>query len=261
MRRRAPQETVAPYRHRRDGPPLRELADQLTDWLRTHLDTLEHAEPDMPVEDHAADTWEPLIAVADLAGRHWPERARTAVLLLTAEHATTGHVSHRIRLLTDCRTAFGNLDAIPTTLLLERLKTDPESPWADYGPNGLTAMRLGTLLRNYDIHSGNIRFPNGQAKGYQRADFTDAWTRYCPTPPGMYPSQPSQPSPPSSTRDGSPDWDGSSRPTTPSRTTPTSTNEAGTAGTAPPPTCIACRQPLTHDDGTHTHPNCTGGAA
>jgi len=64
---------------------------------------------------------------------------------------------------------------------LERLKSDPESEWADHGPAGLTAMKLGTMLREYDIRSGNIRFPNGmQAKGYQRADFADAWARYCP---------------------------------------------------------------------------------
>jgi hypothetical protein len=44
-------------------------------------------------------------------------------------------------------------------------------------------MRLATLLREYDISSGTIRFPTGQAKGYRRADFTDAWHRYCPDTP------------------------------------------------------------------------------
>jgi hypothetical protein len=87
----------------------------------------------------------------------------------------------QIRLLVDSRTAFGDHDAIPTTVLLERLKSDPEAPWADYGPAGLTAMKLGVLLREYGIRSTTIRFPAlGQTKGYQRADFTDAWTRYCP---------------------------------------------------------------------------------
>ncbi len=31
-------------------------------WLRDNLDHLERAEPAMPLEDRAADTWEPLIA-------------------------------------------------------------------------------------------------------------------------------------------------------------------------------------------------------
>jgi hypothetical protein len=43
-------------------------------------------------------------------------------------------------------------------------------------------MKLGVLLREYEVRSTTIRFPapTGQAKGYQRDDFTDAWARYCP---------------------------------------------------------------------------------
>ena len=181
MRRRAPGETVAPYRHKRDRPPLRQLATQLSRWLRADLETLERAEPPMPVEDRAADTWEPLVVVADHAGGHWPDRARAAVLALTADADDNSQMSPRLRLLADCRTAFGNDTALPTAVLLDRLKADPEAPWADYGPNGLTAMKLGSLLREYDIRSDTIRFPTGQAKGYRRADFLDAWARYCPT--------------------------------------------------------------------------------
>ncbi|SNS13309.1 Protein of unknown function [Actinomadura meyerae] len=180
MRRRGPGETVAPFRHRRDRPPLRQLAADLAAWLRADLNTLEAAEPPMPVEDRAADTWEPLIVVADHAGAHWPERARAAVLALTADADDNGQMSTRLRLLTDCRAAFGADTALPTAVLLDRLKADPEAPWGDYGPSGLTAMKLGTILREYEIRSDTIRFQTGQAKGYRRADFTDAWARYCP---------------------------------------------------------------------------------
>jgi len=155
----------------------------------------------MPLEDRAADTWEPLIAVADLAGAEWPARGRHAAEALTAEHDGAAPTSDRVRLLADCRTAFGSHDAIPTVVLLERLKADPEAPWADYGSTGLTPMKLGALLREYDIRSLNIRFapPIGQAKRYVRADFADAWQRYCPPLDVPEPSQPSQTSPPSST--------------------------------------------------------------
>ncbi|WP_289007932.1 DUF3631 domain-containing protein [uncultured Thermomonospora sp.] len=182
MRRRAPGETVAPYRHRRDRPALRKLAAHLYAWLRADLAALEAAEPAMPVEDRAADTWEPLVIVADYAGGHWPDRARAAAVALTADADDHQETSLRLRLLTDCRTAFGTDTALPTAELLERLKADPEAPWRDYGPNGLTAMKLGTLLREYDIRSTNIRFPPpiGQVKGYHREAFADAWARYCP---------------------------------------------------------------------------------
>ncbi|MFC7382795.1 DUF3631 domain-containing protein [Sphaerisporangium rhizosphaerae] len=184
MRRRGPGESVAPYRHKRDRPNLRQLAEALAAWLRPDIDTLQEAEPPMPVEDRAADTWEPLVAVADHAGGTWPARARAAVLALTAEADDNSETSTRIRLLTDCRTAFGTDSVLPTATLLERLKADPEAGWADYGPTGLTPMKLGALLREYEIRSDTIRFPApvGQAKGYQRAAFTDAWARYCPTP-------------------------------------------------------------------------------
>lgn len=238
MRRRAPGEKTAPYRSRRDRIPLRTLADQLTEWLRADLDTLERAEPSMPVEDRAADTWEPLIAVADYAGGTWPGRARDAAVALTAEANDTGELSDRIRLLVDCRTAFGNDLALPTADLLQRLRSDPEAPWNELGPGGLTAMKLGSLLREYGIRSATIRFPGqGQAKGYQRAEFTDSWNRYCPVPdpsPGGEPSQPYQAQIPSSTRYGSPDWYGSSRTTEKAVPALISENEAGTAGTATP---------------------------
>ena len=207
MRRRTSTEKVSPYRQRRDGPALRQLANDLSEWLRGNLVDLERAEPVMPLEDRAADTWEPLIAVADLAGGDWPERARQAAEVLNAARDDNTDVSDRIRVLIDCRTAFGDLDAIPTSALLERLKADPEARWAEYGGAGLTAMKLGVLLREYEITSSNIRFPppTGQVKGYQRTDFLDTWQRYCPTPEPKdphgqgEPSQPSQPSPPSST--------------------------------------------------------------
>ena len=250
MRRRAPGETVAPFRHRRDRPALRAIAHQLNAWLRADLAVLETAQPAMPVEDRAADTWEPLVIVAEHAGQQWPERARAAVLALTADADENGEQSIRVRLLADCHTAFEHDTALPTSELLSRLKVDHEAPWLTYGPAGLTAAKLGSLLREYDIRSANIRFPDGtQAKGYQRTHFEDAWTRYCPgLHTGEKPSHPSQTSTPRSARDAFTVWDGTSRPNSPpddpSRDGPTrpavsgrpSSTSAGTAGTTGTPT-------------------------
>jgi len=253
MRRRADGETVQPYRHRRDRPALRQLAEELHAWLRADLAVLEQAVPVMPVEDRAADTWEPLVAVADHAGGHWPEQARAAVLALTTESAESGASSDRVRLLVDCHAAIGDEDAIPTALLLQRLKADPEAPWADYGSGhgGLTAMKLGLLLREYDIRSETIRFPGvGQAKGYQRTAFLDAWHRYTPSVlaaadgeavPAVPASSP-QLSPGTARTPGTaqavpPPVPGTAQAVPPDQAVPprTSDNEAGTAGTAHPP--------------------------
>ena len=182
MRRRAPGEEVSPYRHRRDSGALRQVAADLRAWLRGQMSELEDAEPDMPVDDRAADTWEPLIIVADAAGGTWPQRGRTAAEVLTRDHEETGATSISARLLTDCRTAFGEASAMSTEELLNRLREDPEAPWSEWGgPTGLTPRRLATMLADYDISSGNVRLFDGtQRKGYTRTGFADAWARYCP---------------------------------------------------------------------------------
>jgi hypothetical protein len=223
MRRRAPGESVAPYRHRRDGPALRRLAADLNRWLRANTVRLEHAEPAMPLEDRAADTWEPLIAVADLAGADWPDRARHAAGLLTAERDGDGVSSDRVRLLIDCRTAFGAFDAIPTAALLAALKADPEAPWDEYGgqaAGGLTAMRLGAMLRDYGIRSDTIRSHHPPARprattGPRSPTRGPATARPTRTRPPSRTSRTSR-TRPAQTRYGLPTWYGSSRTKPPS---------------------------------------------
>ncbi|MCL2090266.1 MAG: DUF3631 domain-containing protein [Micrococcales bacterium] len=190
MRRRAPGERVAPYRVRRDGPPLDRLRARLHTWVRDSLTHLGAAVPVMPVEDRAADTWEPLVAVADLASGHWPDLARQAAVALTASRDAGAQQSTQTRLLTDCRTVWGAVDALPTADLLDRLKADPEAPWATWAGTGLTPHKLGAMLREFDITSRTLRFSTGQAKGYARADFTDAWARYCPPGTDLTPAPP-----------------------------------------------------------------------
>lgn len=180
MRRRKPGETVSPYRKRRDGAPLDRLRVRLNRWIRANRRDLELAVPDMPIEDRPADLWEPLIAVADLAGGDWPARARRASVVLTKARDDSSKASLTTQLLRDIRTAFEDADALPSVALLGRLTADEEAPWATYGPKGLSTHKLGALLREYDIKAQVLSLPTGQARGYLRADFEDAWGRYCP---------------------------------------------------------------------------------
>lgn len=84
MRRRAQGEHVKPFRSRRDIPGLHELRDRIAAWARPLLDEAAEVEPVLPVEDRAADTWEPLVIIADLAAGSWPRRARTACARMVA---------------------------------------------------------------------------------------------------------------------------------------------------------------------------------
>ena len=262
MRRRAPDEQVQPYRTRRDGPALHQLRTRLGRWVGAQLHQLADAAPLMPVEDRAADTWEPLIAVADAAGGHWPDTARTAVLSMTGTDIGPAQVSLKVRLLMDCRTAFGDTAGLPTSTLLDRLRSDEEAPWVGLGKVGLTAAGLARMLGEFGITSANRRWPDGsQTKGYRTEDFADSWARYCP--PANLHSLPSPAVPPSHERESgtaSPLWDGPAVPNTPSRPENTPVGRRDGWGRQGAPTaaavCISCREPLSYDDGTHTHPTC-----
>ena len=182
MRRRAPGETVARYRDRRDGGPLRDLGARLGAWVRAHLDELRDAEPDMPVEDRAADTWEPLIALADLAGGDWPARARKAAAALTADDDTD--TSLGARLLADLRDVFGDAEAMHTETIRDALHKISEAPWADYFGHPLNARDMARLLKPYKVASVDVKIDGTNRKGYRREHLHDPWTRYLPPADG-----------------------------------------------------------------------------
>ena len=190
MRRRGPGEQVAQYRRRRALGPLHDLRTHLHAWMRSHVEQLEEAEPDLPVQDRAADVWEPLVAVADLAGGHWPERARNACVALTGGPEAGREDDPAARLLADLRDMFDatGADKLPTATILDRLAALDEAPWsAWHRGQPLNARGLSKLLRPYNVTSRTIRVGAETSKGYERGDLTDVWWRYL----GAHPSQPS----------------------------------------------------------------------
>ncbi|MDH6123178.1 DUF3631 domain-containing protein [Kitasatospora sp. GP82] len=185
MRRRAEGERVSPYRTKRDSPALHEIRAKLALWTKPLAEKAELLEPDLPVEDRAADTWEPLVIIADLAGGPWPRLARQACARMVASEAQAEEENPSgARILADIRRIFvgsGDPDSLSTDHLLIALNNDHEAPWAEHGRGGLTPRGLGAMLRDYGISSGNVRVGDTQRKGYTRNKFADAWRRYCPT--------------------------------------------------------------------------------
>ncbi|WP_432138861.1 DUF3631 domain-containing protein [Streptomyces sp. bgisy154] len=194
MRKRAPNETVEPYRRRVHEKQGHALRDRLAEWAATVHDQVAEAWPEMPegVTDRPADVWEPLLAVADAAGCHWPDRARAAcVELIKAADDEGSEASLGVRLLTDLRDkVFCGADRMPTAVILEMLLALDDAPWGDVDDKPLNARMLSKLLGQYvtpankPIKPRGIRTPSGFPKGYYAEDLTDAWTRYCPPPSG-----------------------------------------------------------------------------
>lgn len=89
-----------------------------------------------------------------------------------------------IRLLADLRHIFGAQPIMASRLILESLFLLEESHWGELKGKPLTERGLAKLLKEYGVRSKTIRIGDGTttARGYARADLTDAWARYLSIP-------------------------------------------------------------------------------
>ncbi|ONM47170.1 DUF3631 domain-containing protein [Nocardia donostiensis] len=177
MRRRKPSETVAPYRTRRDRPPLEQLRLRIAEWAAAVSPDLEGHEPDaLGVEDRAADVWEPLVSVADMAGGDWPQMARRAAKAMVEEARADDEASStNVQLLADIKDVFASMHVsfLKSAVLCDQLHQIEESPWKQFE---LTPSKLGHRLREYGIKTGHNTAKT--ERGYRIEDFHDAFERY-----------------------------------------------------------------------------------
>ncbi len=185
MRRRTADESIVPFRLRKVKARAQALRERMAAWAQAHQETLGEAEPEMPagITDRPADVWEALLAVADAAGGHWPEKARVAALVLEAVRAEASP-SMGVQLLGDIRAVFeqAGTDRLPSQELCDRLAQMEEAPWADLGGRRIEPRGLAGMLRDYGPRPATIRVGDETPRGYLVADFHDAWRRYLPSP-------------------------------------------------------------------------------
>lgn len=185
MKRRAPSETVAKFRTRL----ARAEAGRITlDWTAVAVE----ATADVPdeLQDRAADSWEPLLAVADAAGGPWPAMARMSAVALGSDDEAPASVG--MRLLAEIQMVFGDEDHLTTAELLKRLHDLDDAPWAEWYGAPLSGRGLAKLLAPYRVSPIKRRIHGEQSRGYFTTDFTDAWTRYVPESVPSVPSVPAQ---------------------------------------------------------------------
>lgn len=195
LRRKLETERVEKVRHA-EADLFENIRRKLTRWADDEMAHYKALRP-KPIEaihDRAADNWEPLLAVAMLAGGDWPARCLSAALTLSG--AAQEAPSTNAELLADIRTAFARKRASKmfTTDLLAALCEDTEAPWATWNRGReMTARQLSSRLSGFGITSGTIRIGTETAKGYPLEKFADAFARYLPDTPAtsVTPSQPS----------------------------------------------------------------------
>ena len=192
MRRKAKSESVTPLRSRTLELESRPIREQLRRWADDNLVEVADAEPDVPeaLNDRQADSWRPLLAIADALGGAWPQMARAAALDLSGRGDDAEDDALPIQLLSDIHQVFidaGNPDIIETPTVLAALVEMPERPWAEYRHGKpINAHSLSRLLRGFEIYpAGKVRVGARTVRGYRQAAFTDAWKRYTPQFPGI----------------------------------------------------------------------------
>lgn len=179
LQRRSSDQPVNRFRMRRDGPRLTELHDRLEVGATANIPALTEAEPSLPVDDREADAWEPLIAIADAAGGHWPETARAACKAL-CQSASEADDELGTRLLTDIQQVFAVTSEtfMPSQMLVSELRKIDDSPWdeLDGAHNPLTVRKLAALLKDFGVTPGHNDAKT--VRGYHVRQFRSAFRRY-----------------------------------------------------------------------------------
>ena len=205
LKRKLSSEKVKPLRER-DGADLAIFRRKLARFVADNEQRLRGADPEaLAVDnDRAKDMWEPLLAIADVAGGAWPKRARDAGQVLAQESETaTAEADVKLLLLADIRDIFakepepdpldmlepdkgGRPDDGPrmsSKRLLQALVDLEERPWSAWGraKKPLTGKALSDLLKPYKVRSTDVRIDEStHAKGYYLRTFDDVFTRYLP---------------------------------------------------------------------------------
>jgi 5S rRNA maturation endonuclease (ribonuclease M5) len=188
LQRRAKSQEVERFRFGEAKAALGPLHDRLEAWAELVTPELRGARPAIPaaLSDRQADCWEPLLAIADAAGGHWPQRARDAA---TAIHGAdpAADPGTGILLLAHIEAVFRDTSAeeLPTAILLRELVARDDGPWAGWwekdladsrvkGPSG----RLARMLKPYGIAPRQMKVDGDKTRGYHLASFGETFDRY-----------------------------------------------------------------------------------
>jgi hypothetical protein len=187
LQRKKPGEKVDRFRYRKGRAATEQLRVELARWAAEHVDVLRDAEVELPagLDDRAAESWEPLFAIADLAQREsgdgWGAIAWRAAIRLAS--ARVEDDAHGILALIAIRAIFGEHEALHSSAIVEQLNHDEQLPFGDYRKgDGLNSRGLAKLLNPFAIKPHPVRVAGKQARGYHNDQFADAWARYCETP-------------------------------------------------------------------------------
>jgi hypothetical protein len=180
VRKKLKNESIVRLRHA-DTSVFDEICSKFARIALDHGEQVKNARPDLPSElnDRDQDNLEVLLAISEIAGAEWSERVKKAALKLAKEGDSD--ISAGNELLSDIRNIakFRRAGKIHSTELLNLLVNDELTLWPTY-TNGkaLTSRGLASLLNFYGIKAKDLKFEGRTLKGFDWAQFEDAFERY-----------------------------------------------------------------------------------
>jgi len=130
------------------------------------------------LQDREADIWEPIFAIASVAVPERLTELKQISLQLSGEkNKLDVDDSRGIRLLADVREVFekSRRKKLETEQLILKLGDLPENPWGE-----LNATTLSRLLRPFGIAPRQMWIDEDNRRGYDSADFEQAFAAYLP---------------------------------------------------------------------------------
>lgn len=185
LRRKLPHENTERLRHA-DKSSFLHIRQKLARFAQDAGAVIEQSRPDLPdiLSDRAQDNWDPLLAIADYAGGHWPVTARHTALAIFAKTKDEDNQSAGMMLLCDIQTLFDDdlqRTKITSADLLEKLLEIEDRPWSEWSKGWpITTSKIARYLKPFGLAPKTIREGCKTAKGYIRDDFEDAFSRYIP---------------------------------------------------------------------------------
>jgi hypothetical protein len=187
MRRRAKGEKAERLKKRQPRTLVGTLPERLARWAADHLGKLREHDALVPevLDDRQGDNWEPLLAIADLAGGDWPERAGRAALALSGvEDQDPDHDEVAVAALRDVGVLLRQArdGRMSSAEMVARLTADHSGRWVEYGrtEKPITQRQLARLLAPFGIKPKVMRIGDKTPSGYQLDDFSNSLSRYIP---------------------------------------------------------------------------------
>lgn len=163
---------------------LEHLRRKARRWVQDHIEELRNADPSVPegFTNRLADNWRPLLAIADLVGGDWPQRARDAARMLVAAKADE---SHATLLLEDLRRLFSarRADRLSSADIVAALGDMEDRPWPEYSHGRpITKRGLASILSRFKVGPKTVRFSTDTVKGYLLEDLEETFRRFLAQP-------------------------------------------------------------------------------